>query len=620
MNIAAGSKNKTLLNSNLTEIKFAKVSMNLNLNDEGFIVSCKKSDLFSIKTEPKNSEKLSSIFSFEPWKFDGTLTDEKSDSVLFSGSGFEGRTLLSVLFSESDSPSSLQAKNRAAFAFACSISAAIIKGVSLPQSGPGGILYSETGSRDGMIKLLFLPGEIYNFSAANYTGDNKAALQNLFKDKNISGSKQLAFIRAAVLYAALTGIPPFSAEELSQRQADILDANFLPLKNRINGISPELSDAVSMALEYKSLKNQADYATKKILEEKTGQSENCESDIMFPLSALQDELGLDAKGNYTEPVRKKSMSDSDFSAEAAKLEAKKKRSAGKSRLIRRNKTSLIIAAIIGAFISIGAQNVYKDSLTKATTVSLTARETAEAFFTGMHKMNIELMYTASSGHEVKPLIDMISNLYVTSKTRSAFDYKDGTLTPEVWLYRHDLREYWQFGITNFKIDDSSLDLISGETVQGADFDSLPEANNRFIPPVKKDKRPAIEIDGERKVYDGQVREKLVSFYRVSSAGVYKVSFEGNETPSEIQVVKVQGKITLTFRKNTWAVTGIKDLTEEETLYDAVEFENDFSGAMEKSGGDAIKAVSLLYEKYPWLPTQNEMNNARLEAEEAKRRQ
>ena len=101
MNIVAGNKRQTILNSFLSEYNFGKIQYTLNLNDAGILAESEKKEF---------SQDLN--FKFSEWKFSGTEAEPKSGNVLFTGKGFEGRTILAILQSNS------KGKNRARlFAF-----------------------------------------------------------------------------------------------------------------------------------------------------------------------------------------------------------------------------------------------------------------------------------------------------------------------------------------------------------------------------------------------------------------------------------------------------------------------------------------------------------------------
>ena len=77
------------------------------------------------------------------------------------------------------------------------------------------------------------------------------------------------------------------------------------------------------------------------------------------------------------------------------------------------------------------------------------------------------MRLTAKGKKPHEIIEMISNVYVSSQTRTAFEAKSTTISPELFLTRPELMDYWLFGITDFSIDGQP-------------------AYNRFTPITKKE--------------------------------------------------------------------------------------------------------------------------------------
>ncbi len=562
MNIVAGSKRKTVLNSFLNEINFGKIQRAIDLNEGGIVAECRGKEFSS---EMK--------FDFTPWKFTGTEVESQSALVLFTGKGFEGRTLLAVM-----QGSSFAEKARAVFAYSACITQAVRQKVELPANGAGGILYGES---DGKIRLLFLPQHIFDFAARNASEKDYAMTQGVWQDKaflsdnkeDSSNPRALFFTRAVLIYSALSGELPFPKENLEERQADILDANYLPLKNKVNGISDALSDLLSFDLERSS------QATEKGNVKEQGD----ESARGFCFDELAFELGLQKDGGIKEFQREAKFSDDEFDAQAKKILGKKNARAKTKRIVRRN-TALFVAGMILVFIALGVRySAHKNYLSRPTTISLTARESAEVFFSGMHDVDIVKMQSSSKGKKVQGILDSVSNIHVASKMRSAYSRGDDLLTPEFWLYENAPQDSWQFGITNFMLGEDGAHLF-------------PADNRKVAPRPKEHPIPQKEKKGAKK-------NLAVSFYRVHS--------EGLETA--ISAEKMYGNVELTFVKNRWLVTDVDLLSEEESV-SFEEFKAQDEAALERSEGDAIVAAEILREKYDWIPTSQAMHAARIEYE------
>lgn len=562
MNIVAGSKRKTVLNSFLNETDFGKIQRALDLNESGILAECRGKEFSS-----------EMIFTFAPWKFTSTEVESQSALVLFTGSGFEGRTLLALM--QSQSPFE---KARAVFAYSACVTQAARQKVELPANGAGGILYGES---DGKIALLFLPQKVFDFAARNTSEKDYAMIQGVWQDKaflsenkaDSSNPRALFFTRAVLVYSALSGEFPFPKENLEERQADILDANYLPLKNKVNGISDELSDLVAFDLERSS----------QAAEKGKVKEHGDESARGFCFDELAYELGLQKDGTVKEFHRESKIGKDEFDAQAKKILGKKNARTRTRRIVRRNAALLIAATILAIVVIFVRQSAHKSSMLRPTTISLTARESAEVFFSGMHDVDIVKMQVSSKGKKVQKILDSVGNIHVASKMRSAYSQGEVLLTPEFWLYRNELQDSWQFGITNFMLSEDSAQLAP--------------ADNRKVAPLLKERPvPQSEKDGTKKIL-------AVSFYRVHSEG----------PDSKIIAEKIYGNVELTFVKNRWLVTDSDLLSESENI-SFEEFNAQKKDALEQCGGDAIAAAEILREKYDWIPTSQAMHDARIEYE------
>ncbi len=548
MNIVAGTSRQTVLNSLLDEAAFGKIQYMMDLNENGFVAEA--SMPFSHQMH----------FDFSEWKFNGTETEEKSGQVLFTGPAFDGRSFLGII-----EDGNKDEKTRAVFSYSVAVSQAAAEGIKLPANGAGGILYSETKTK---IRLLFLPQGIFEIASHNAAAADYAEIQGVWQDKNLvadgssdKNARALSFTRAVMVYYLLTESLPFAAENQEVRQSDIVDAKYLPLKNKINGIDENISEQISSALEGRT-------------------------DIKISLSALQAELGFCSDGSVEGVKRRPKVSDEEFEAAAKKYFKQKTVRVKAGRTLRRNRALFIAGVVLIAASLFFGRSVHNDKLHKPTTISLSPRETAEVYFGGMHRLDTQTMQYASKGRAAQSVNDSVSNIYVASKMRDAFAQINGTLTPEFWLYRSDLHDRWIFGLTQFMIGDDAFSLT-------------PADNRKSAPSLKDNPLPLKEKDGSK-------TNVFVSYYRIHS--------EGPDT--KITAEKFSGSVELTFIKNRWLVTGF-DLSSASEEWSAKLFEDDYRTAIAETGGDSISAARILSSKYDWIPTDKEMHSARIEDETKK---
>lgn len=549
MSIVFSEENDFLLNTNLSESAFGKLK--IQIAENGMLAkldavgnqTSNDSQGTTENTESNGNPRalFEKDYTFKPWSFSNAKFNEKTETVCLVGPKFEG-TPLSIILENKDSIF----KARAVYAVTKCITQALRENVSLPINGASGILVSDD------FAVLFLPQHLFTIAADNSSDSTQA--QDLWLNKSQSVISSLMFTRSVIVYKALTGNFPFTAQDLTERQSDIQDNNYTPLRLVINGISREVASAVSVGLE---------------------NSEGTAKSVLFPMEDLQKELGLQNDGTVVPVERKPTLSEKEFEKEKNIYLKSKKSKINRSRLVRRNTTFITIAAIIFALILWFAFTSYKNSKAKPTAVSLTSTQVVEGFYTGMHSMDIPLMQEMAKGKSATEVIDMVSNVYVTSSARKAYETKTDTIKPELWLYRHDLSAYWQFGITNFTIDKTP-------------------SNKFFVPPTKKQNAKPLTSENDKPINSGDKTTHLVSYDMIHS--------EGYESKIFVQHTDVE--VELTFIKNAWKITSLKT-TEADSEYDMNTFEMDYQNALLDNEG-IVEAIESLKAEYPWLPTKETM--------------
>ena len=194
------------------------------------------------------------------------------------------------------------------------------------------------------------------------------------------------------------------------------------------------------------------------------------------------------------------------------------------------------------------------------------------------------MLLVSKGKDAKDIISMVSNVYVASTTRQAYEGKNSSLTPELYLNRPELMDYWIFGITNFKIDGQ-------------------DASNYFVPQSKAEIN-ILKKNGQLKTaFEGATESHQVSFTHLSSSGIN----------SSITISEVTQTVTCTYIKDQWYITQI-DSEQSESQINVKDFLEDYREAFLDNGRNILKTVESLRQKYDWLPDEKAMVNGMAVAE------
>ena len=549
MNIVFSNAKSTVLSTSLNELNFSRSVSGVNFTEKGAHISF---TLF------KND------FNFSDWAFDGTNADDEND-VKFEGKGFGAKTGLEIL-TGSDSQKAV----RFTYALISCIAKAVETKHTLPSVGLGGILYKENISKakPGIIKveLLFLPENLFELAAINLSSKDYSENQGYFQNKSLSGNNSLIFLQSVTAYYALAKIFPFMKTSLDERQEDIIDSNFIQIENLVEKINPELALSINMGLNIDSHYER-------------------DKSLINP-ALLKTELGLRDDGTC-DSEHGTEISEAERRALKQKIMLEQKSVEQKTktkRIFKRHSFSILAVLICMAIITNICYKSYKESLLKPSAKNLDSKEAIETFYTGFHQLKADLMLLVSKGKDAKDIISMVSNVYVASTTRQAYEGKNSSLTPELYLNRPELMDYWIFGITNFKIDGQ-------------------DASNYFVPQSKAEIN-ILKKNGQLKTaFEGATESHQVSFTHLSSSGIN----------SSITISEVTQTVTCTYIKDQWYITQI-DSEQSESQIKVKDFLEDYREAFIDTGRNILKTVESLRQKYDWLPDEKAMVNGMAVAE------
>lgn len=542
MNIVFTQHKSTFLDTGLGESAFAKRAHGLNFSEEGMTAR------FSL---------FDNNIQFENWSFSGTTVNEKTCHVCFEKDRIFGTPAQEILSAKDESKTA-----RMVFAIIKTITRAIGNKIKLSSVGLGGILYKEkiskTDSPSYQIELTFLPENLFELSASNQNEKDYSLLQGFWQNKALTNNNALIYMQSVIAYYSLAGIFPFMKTNLENRQEDIIDSNFIGIENLVNGINKILAANINMGFH---IDNQ--YEREKSL---------------IPLDLLQEELGLKSDGSYKCPQRKTNISQEKFQKKAMHKEKSVNLKTARKRIIKRYSVTILCALAAVAFISNYAYKSYSESMTKPCAKNLTSFEAVQTFYSGFHQQDAALMQKVAKGSSPRKVIDMISNVYVTSTTRTAYEARNATLSPELWLTRPELMDYWIFGITDFTID--------GE-----------KAHNRYSP-ITKGEFLALKKSGNINHFaEGENKTHIAKYNMIYTSGF--------TTP--ITVDQCTSTLTCVYKNDQWYITDIS-IEHNETEFSQEKFRDDFKEAYLKTK-NSKDTVKLLREKYSWLPDDRAMDDA-----------
>ena len=561
-----------IFDTGLSESAFAKTRLS-NLLSESGIAACADKNFGSDMT-----------FSFSEWKFDGvkTIGDGDDAHVYLCGRFGKDEAMLSLaeicLRAEKGGEAERYAAAAASYAAVCAIEEAKKENVKIENIGAGGIYVKAVPGFEKKPALLFLPQALFDKACA--TGESYAKLQGFWISKALSERRSaLSFTQAVIAYRALAKRMPYGKSDESERSTDEYDKNYMKLEHVINGVDRSLAESVDAALELPSRTVEAErknahgshgvHGAAESLHTADGQKEK-----PFPLQAFYAELGID-DGTLKEVPHPAALPQNEFDAKVASYYKSKKRSISARRAFKRNAGTIAVCFAASALIAFFAFSAVRNARHRPSAVGLTSFEVAEAFYEAIHTQNVELVGTMSSGKVSKRYGDIVGSIYVINKTRSAYDPKNGIVTPEAWFAslseenaeaRRDV-----YGITSFTLDGRKASLA-------------------VRVPERCEKRTPVRGEGSAPLDEGAQTAHTAEYYTVHTDG---------ETGDFI-VERNRDTVRLTYKKNRWAVTEIEE-DEDDVPVDTAAFKSDALAALQKYGGDTILATSALKKTYPWVP-------------------
>ncbi|MCR4632068.1 MAG: hypothetical protein K5786_10600, partial [Treponema sp.] len=527
------------LNSHLDEYSFGKTNYDSILAQEG------------IFWDGEN---------FEPWSFSDVQSfnvEDRSERIVFycgknplSG---QAKTLQEYLAAGGENAL------KAAKAVIQLLTQAAKDEENIPVIGAGGILVDISES---LPKVLILPENLFKYAANALSPEEYTQAHEGWINQTINGLPAICFLRSSIAYHLISGRLPYPSTNSVERNADILDRNFLPLELCLQGIEPALAISVNRALKLNS--NAVNVPGKK---QKGKSSEDLTPEADFPLELLDKAFELS---------KKTEIADKDFEEKVAAYKKSQASRIKASRNIRRNSSLIITAAIVMAVLVIITINTIKTRNSELTTKGLTSVQTIQGYFQGINSKDTTMLMNFSKGKKAQQQIDIVSQIYVMHKQRLAYNKDNGYANPESWLLLATNQERWEktgiYGVTNLKIDELPYELN--------------------VKVYQKDEKPeAVTKEGNITLQKGDFSVHGVDFYLLHS--------EGEDFGFVVE--KVHEDITLTYKKDRWVITNIE--TESNTLpVSNKKFKADYWNAVAKNGGDVLKALPQLRQKYEWLPS------------------
>lgn len=552
ISVVTCSDEKIFLNTFMTSLEFAKARFSEKISERGVL-----------------AKKIDGAWNFESWNFEET-NENSLGNVILEGKAFKGDSLKNLFakinFSEADKINAV----RAGAAVVSAIEDALNWKQKIPAEGGGAIFVSSD-----FTQIIFLPELFFESAVLCCRKDILSEENGFYVNENLSGTQALKFIQASIAYKVLSGDFPFQNKNREQRAADILDKNFIPAEIKIPGLNKILADSINSAL---SQEVSTEHKKKSNLP-----SSNLEISH-FPRTQFFEECGLLQNGELSEDGkllvvnRTLKISDEKFSKNAERSRKKREARVKNVRWLRKSRTLLIIIAavlVVGIFTGL---SFFFTSQEKPSSQGLTSRETVEMFYSAMNTLDVDQAIACSKSKEMKSYTGVLSNIYISYKARAMYNTK---------LEARPLSQWLCLNQTLFSIEGLSQFKIQGE--QGR---LLFEAQNK-----NQHVKALTEENGES-LSEGKTLSYKVTFYTVLA-----------EQSDSLTVNSVCDTVKLEFSKNRWQIISINRTKLNEEIFSIEEFVADYEAAVEKCGKNIDEIMTVLENKYYWLPSDSEIDEA-----------
>lgn len=533
------------LTSNLDEYSFGKTNYDSIVTQEGLLFDGKN---------------------FTSWTFSDVKSFEDPDReeriVFYCGKNplsSQAKTL--AAFYKQDDEESLQAVKAVCQAYQIAAKSKL----EFPIMGAGGILVDLSKNET---KILFLPQGLYKNTVSGLSASDYYEEEGAWINQTIYNLPAICFERAVFVYKLLTGSFPYANIDQIERNADILDQNFLPLEMAIDGIDLQLAKEVNKALKLNS--NVVNIPGKK---KKGKNSEDLKPNPDFPMELLDQAWKLSKE-------QKAKTKNTDFEEKAQTYMKRKKSQIRTKRRIRRNTAKIGVGIALAIVLATIISNTIKTNQGQYYTKGLTSTQTIQAFFMGINAKDVTMISNFVKGKKPQNYVDMVSQIYVLSKQRKIYDKDNGFASPENWLLFSTNAEKYDmsglYGVTQLKIDGKAYPIN--------------------VKVYKKNQKPeAVTQEGDILLKDKDQSVRKVEYYLLHSEG----------ENFNIVVEKITDIFTLTYKKDRWIITDISSSSESVKVKPLV-FKNDYLNQLILTNGDVIKAVDQLRLSYDWLPGKTEL--------------
>jgi hypothetical protein len=282
---------------------------------------------------------------------------------------------------------------------------------------------------------------------------------------DLSGKDAWTFADAVLVYRALCGKDAFPGTEEDAVRNDMRDSCALPARMACPGL-----DSGVVALLDAALKGETG-AARNIrapvsIQKSRKPAPGLQPDAQRPSAdAILEALGEVGSGGIAQFIHTLSVS------EQAALESEKARylkstgaTIGAKRFTKKYSTLLLVGLVSLVAVVFIVRGILVSRSERPNTLGLSPVQVAEKYYRAFGELDHQFMEAAVRGKAGKSDIDMITNLFVISRVRMAYEHKEAFLSAEKWQAEGSpSTDALIFGVSDLKLQAVDDDASDGET-------------------------------------------------------------------------------------------------------------------------------------------------------------
>jgi hypothetical protein len=346
----------------------------------------------------------------ETWKAGGVIEHRGPDgrpTMVIWGPPFAGERLDLLLEDDSRKDKALAAVRRW-------IGAQVSLGEELPSPRPGGAVVSPGGA------VLFPPERLITRCLRAEGDEAWLRGSEAYVHPDLAGKEAAAFTAAAMLYRVFSGARPFSGGEEETLHQNIREGVFLPVRLAAPGLDEKTAALINAALGG----------------EKKDRGQSRRLDPVLFRDCLDSAPGGASPGApagaaaFFHPLGETERAK--IADEAARFWKKKTTAVHTRRFVIRNTAVILGIAAAALIAALVGHSIAENRAGLPTTAGMDSAQVVRSYYQAFGALDHQMMDAATMGKTGRGDIEMVTNFFVISRVRQAYEYTSPAIPAQEW--------------------------------------------------------------------------------------------------------------------------------------------------------------------------------------------